>query len=138
LARADGPDRPGVVVVPGHSGSGVVVSGGVPGRHGSRGPIVWYSIYDTYPAGPPEKRSPTQGLEVKPAGRLRLVVKPSDAQVWIDGHPLPSGADVSVGLLTGTYTVQAARDGYRAETHQVSIEQAKTANLSIQLQRQAE
>lgn len=124
-----------MVVVPGH-GSGVVTSGTLPGGHGlghGAGPVVWWSVYNT-PSGPPESKSPYEGLDVKPAGRLHLVVDPPDAHVWVDGNQMPPGSDVSIGLLTGAYTVQVARDGYLTESHQVSIEQAKTAQLQVKLE----
>jgi hypothetical protein len=146
-ARAEPPGSgsgPGVVVVPGGGGgtgvvvqgggggTGVVVQGRVPSRRGP-GPVVWWSVYDTG-APPPPAGSPTQDLEPKPAGRLRLVVDPPDAQVWVDGNPLPPGGDASVGLLTGTYTVQAARPGYRSASREVVIERARTALLEIRLE----
>jgi hypothetical protein len=125
----------GVVVVPGH-GTGVVTGGTLHDPHGlghGAGPVVWWSVYNT-PTGPPETKSPFDGLEVKPAGRLHLVVDPPDAHVWVDGNPMPPGADASIGLLTGAYTIQVARDGYLTQSHQISIEQAKTAQLQVKLE----
>ena len=137
LADHKGTGHPGgVVVAPGH-GSGVVVGGRVHDPHGGHGsPIVYWSVYDHGYPGPPsdaERRSPAD-IDVKPAGRLRLIVAPADARVWVNGNPLPPGSDVSVGLLTGTYEVQVAHEGFRTESRKVEIEQAKTAQLEIRLE----
>jgi hypothetical protein len=128
----------GVVVVPGHPGTGVVVGGTLQDPHarGHRSPIVYWSVYDHSTSGPPpspsERRSPAD-IDVQPAGRLHLIVEPADSQVWVNGNPLPPGSDVSVGLLTGTYDVQVAHQGFKTESRKVSIEQAATATLEVRL-----
>lgn len=108
----------------------------VSGRVGVRGvnPIVWWSTYPTAPAA--AKQSPYD-FEVKPAGSLRLSVAPPDAEVRIDGYPIPAGHDSTVGLLVGPHEVEVRRDDYLPQRRQITIEAAKALHLDVKLERAA-
>lgn len=54
--------------------------------------------------------------EIKTAGRLAIQVVPGDAEVLLNGQPLGNyeiGGIFDIGLLTGKYTLEARREGYR-------------------------
>lgn len=67
-------------------------------------------------------------------GEVSLVVKPDDAEVDVDGVPVPSG-ERTLSLTAGPHTVSARRAGYRPVSQQVTVAAGSTQPLSLALER---
>jgi len=86
---------------------------------------------------PQEEKSPYENLEVKPSGTIQIMVKPANAQVFVDGYELKQegGSFCSIGLLTGSHVVEARAEGYKHYSQEVEIEKGKKEVLLINLTR---
>jgi hypothetical protein len=79
------------------------------------------------------------GYRVTPSGWLRVQVEPRDAEILVDGSPVPvekiSGMSNSLGLLVGRHHVQVRKDGYETYHTELPIPQANEVLLQILLKK---
>ena len=122
------------------SGPTIIEGGAIGGGMSHRGNLFYpWGYYPVIPPAESSYPSPSPyNFAVKPAGRLHISVQPQDVEVFVDGMRLEpvEGTAFNVGLLVGSHTVQAAKEGYRTYTSEASIETAKTTTLSSKLERQ--
>ena len=92
-------------------------------------------LRDYYFAYPYEEKSPYQDLVVRTAGELQIMVRPSHAQVFVDGYEVEKENDLSyaIGLLTGAHSVKVIAEDYEPHCEEVQIEKGKKKVLSIAL-----
>jgi hypothetical protein len=67
-------------------------------------------------------------------GTLTLQPYPTDAEVYIDGKAVGFGA-VSCTLATGSYTIQARRDGYYPAEKSIELRPDREAYVAVELPR---
>ena len=72
--------------------------------------------------------------------RLRLNVEPSDAAVYVDNRFVGTAEEVNslergVSIAPGKHTVTVSRPGFRDKTMDVTVEQGRTEELEISLNR---
>jgi hypothetical protein len=120
--------RPPYAYTPyGHTPYGYSPYGYPPGMYGpwTYPPPPWYG----------EKESPYASLQVNLAGHLTVLVDPLDAEVRVDGKKIKQIEDLSyqVGLLAGTYKVEARKEGYKPFSKDVEIRAGGGVFLPIQL-----
>jgi PEGA domain len=77
------------------------------------------------------------GYPVVPAGSLKVKIEPSDAAVFVDGHPVKidaaSGSSEPVGYPVGQHKVEARKSGFTPYEGEVEIRQASEVHLDIKL-----
>ena len=86
---------------------------------------------------PKEEKSPYENLRVRPAGELKVTVKPAKAKVLVDGYSLKPSEDLSykIGLLTGKHRVEVQAEGFTPYVEEVEIQQGEKKVLSIELKK---
>ena len=79
------------------------------------------------------------GYPVVPAGSIKVKVEPSDAAVFVDGHPVKidpaSGSSEPAGYPVGQHRVEARKPGFTPYEGEVEIKQASEVHLDIKLTR---
>ena len=124
---------------------------GAPFLHG-RGPWGYYPVP---PVGAPyfmsdevsnERFSGTDasgalyidGYRVMPSGWLRVQVKPTAAQVLIDGFPAAidqtSGITGAIGVPIGSHVIEVLQTGFEPYRAEVEVKQAREVLLRIKLE----
>jgi len=112
--------------------------------HSPHYPFRYYPNWSGYAYGYPYlhryynryESSPYSTLEIKPSGELKIMVEPTEAEVWVDGYRLKPQKDFSyrIGLLTGTHQVEVRAEGYKSYFKETEILAGKRTSLSIQLE----
>ena len=116
--------------VHGHPGSGYGPYGYGYGPWGVPHPFY-------YPPGStPSESQPMEIGPVRPAGRVTLQVEPPDAEVLVDGHPVPRRGDApyQVGLLEGIHQIQVRAPGHQEHREEVVVRGGSATNLTVRLQ----
>ena len=79
------------------------------------------------------------GYPVVPAGSIKIKIEPSDAAVFVNGHPVKidaaSGSSEPVGYPVGQHKVEARKPGFTPYEGEVEIKQATEVHLDIKLTR---
>lgn len=86
--------------------------------------------------GKPYEEYSNRGEPPQDAAELRLLVRPDDAYVWIDGEF--RGTDRGLARLVlrpGRHQVEVIRPGFRTATREVEVRRGATASLRIELER---
>jgi len=88
----------------------------------------------------PELEDEAEALADRPEpaemGRLRLLVRPDDASVYVDGQFRGSGRQAgSIELPPGRHRVEVVRPGFRTEERDVDIDPGTTREEEVELQR---
>jgi hypothetical protein len=74
--------------------------------------------------------------EGAPGNVLRLVVRPTDASVYVDGEFRGSGAEAgSLVLAPGRHRIEVVRPGYRTQDRAVEVGPHSSTELTIELER---
>jgi hypothetical protein len=66
-------------------------------------------------------------------GRVILRMLPPDADVTVDGRPIPVGAEGEIALVAGEHRLHASRAGFDAETQTVFVAAGRSASLELRL-----
>ncbi|MDF1615497.1 PEGA domain-containing protein [Desulfurivibrio dismutans] len=111
-----------------------------PHYHHPGAPPYYRPYYPPFPGYPPYYQRETPWYEEPPplpAGRLRLLVEPVQAQATINDYPLQRHPDLSfeVGLLPGDYLLQVSAEGYEPQQRQVRIKGGERIHLTVSLER---
>jgi hypothetical protein len=77
------------------------------------------------------------GREENPPGNvLRLIVRPADASVYVDGEFRGSGAQAGSLVLTpGRHRIEVVRPGYRTQDREVEVGPQASTELTVELER---
>jgi len=94
-----------------------------------------YPMYPYSPQPAPGGQTPYP-TNVRPAGRLLILVNPVDAEVYVDAVRLQQRPDLSyeVGLLAGPHQVDVKKEGYKAVSQKVDIPPGGGTYLPIALE----
>jgi hypothetical protein len=78
-----------------------------------------------------------RGYPVVPAGSIKVKIEPSDAAVFVNGHPVKidaaSGSSEPVGYPVGQHKVEAWKPGFTPYEGEIEIKQASEVHLDIKL-----
>lgn len=78
-----------------------------------------------------------RGYPVVPAGSIKVKIEPSDAAVFVNGHPVKidaaSGSSEPVGYPVGQHKVEARKPGFTPYEGEVEIKQASEVHIDIKL-----
>ena len=79
------------------------------------------------------------GYRVTPSGWLRVQVEPRDAEILVDGSPIPiekiAGLSNSLGLLVGRHHVEVRKDGFQTYLAELPIQRAREVLLQVILEK---
>jgi hypothetical protein len=79
------------------------------------------------------------GYPVFPAGSIKVKIEPSDAAIFVDGHPVKidsaSGFSEPVSYPVGQHKVEARKSGFTPYEGEVEIKQASEVHIDIKLTR---
>lgn len=108
-----------------------------------------YQAFIVYPYSHPRQRESNftgrdasgslyfRGYPIVPAGSISVKVKPSDAEVLIDGYAFKidtnSGVSEKVGYPAGQHKLEARKSGFKPYAGEVEIRQASEIHLDIKL-----
>jgi hypothetical protein len=77
------------------------------------------------------------GYAVVPSGWIRFQVQPADAEVLLNGRPVTvnphSGLSSRIGVLIGSYLVEARKPGFRTYMGEIEVRQASEVQIDIKL-----
>jgi hypothetical protein len=81
--------------------------------------------------------APAAAQSNKPTGKLKIMVNPKQAYVFVDGNAIREG-NQTLELSEGRHTVGVDNYGYLPQTQNVDISAGKTTNVSVSLQHSGE
>ena len=68
-------------------------------------------------------------------GSLRLIVRPVDASVYVDGAFRGTGRLRTLSLTPGRHRIEVVRPGYRTQEREVDVEPGRRAEVEFELER---